>query len=148
MQILKIAMSLALLTFSLQTFAAVNKSAHSGWPGFFDHFSVNIQSSAISPEIIYTGNSGGIYVSQSNCYGNTCNFTVTDGGSAEKGDVYLRVGDQNGPHCDLDVQDGAWMPDATLNASCSNGASMDNLQHVDTNQYEVDMYIGGAKAAK
>lgn len=135
--------SMGLMAVSLQVFPATKPV---GLPGFFDNFTVNLNSSSITPQIIYMGNSGGIYVTQSSCNQSSCQFVVTDGDSGESGHVRFQIGSQNGPYCTIDVKDGAWMSDATMNADCENGASMDYLQHTDQFQYEVNMFADGKKA--
>ena len=107
-----------------------------GNPGFYDNFTVTI-GPGVSVAAYYQGQDGSVFnvpAQGPTCSGNQCKFTITDNNTwGSNGHVDYLVGDQTkqGPYCVISMADGALALQASMSASCANGAEPSQLMHND-----------------
>lgn len=139
---------LAAISFSV--FAAGN---HVTYPGFSDDFTVTV-ANGISSSIEYLGQTGTIYQNKNKPFGcnltqaRTCQFSITDDNTwGSNGTVSFLIGDISkvGPYCKVIISDGALLPEATMSASCMNGAQATELLH---NDHAYQFNINNMSASK
>ncbi len=126
---------LAVISFSV--FAQAN---HVDYPGFSDNFTVTV-ANGIPASIENLGQTGTIYQNKIKPFGcnpssqgGTCLFSITDNDTwGSSGTVSFLIGDMSkvGPYCNITITDGALLPEATMSASCMNGAQATQLLHND-----------------